>query len=296
MRRVLIAAALLLAAPFIAPRAGAATLSIRPLSHPFAVRLVQQGGGFSVDLPIVGNVQGATAFFTSLDVTNNSPQPTDVEFSFTPADGSAPRSGLLGTLNGFDNLHFDDFLQSLVSAGVIPPNQANNVFGSLLLTFTNPGFHTGTEATAVARVFSRAAGGGTIGLAYRARPIETNGPHSLSTILRNDSGFISNIGIENLGVDDTGRVLTDPVVVRLSFYDPATGAPVGGQPTITLGPGQVTQLNDVFRQFALTPSAVLLFVDEIAGTGQIRGYAVMKDVVTNAGSFLFMQESPANTF
>ncbi len=297
MRRVLIAAALLLAALFIEPGAGAATLSIRPLSHPFVVRPVQQGGGFSVDLPVVGNVHGATAkFFTALDVTNNSPQSTDVEFFFTPADGSAPRTGLLGTLNGFDNLHFDDFLQALAAAGVIPPNQADNVFGSLLLTFTNPAFHTGTEATAVARVFSRATPGGTIGLAYRAQPIETNGPHSLSTILRNDSGFTSNIGIENLGVDDTGRVLTDPVVVRLSFFDPATGALVGGQPTITLGPGQVTQLNDVFRQFGLAPTAVLLFVDEVAGTGQIRGYAVMKDVITNAGSFIFMQESPANTF
>lgn len=296
MRRALAAASLFLGL-FMAPLVSGATMSVRPLSHRFVVRAVEQGGGFSVDLPVVGNVHGAsTDFFTALDVTNNSPLTTEVEFFFTPADGSAPRAGLLGTLNGYDNLHFDDFLQALVSAGMIPPNQAENVFGSLLLTFTNESFHTGTEATAVARVFSRATPAGTIGLAYRAQPIETDGPHSLSTILSNDDGFVSNIGIENLGVDDNGNLVDDPVVVRLSFFDTATGLPTGDQPTLTLAPGQVMQLNDVFFHFGLEPSTVLLFVDEISGTGQIRGYAVMKDVTTNAGAFIFMQESAASTF
>ena len=292
MKRLLAAAALL-----IAPFATAATLRVQPLSHPFEVRLTGQGGGFSVDLPIVGNVHGATAdFFTALDVTNNSAESTGVEFYFTPADGSGARSGTLGTLNGFDNLRLDDFLQALAAAGIIPPNQTSDMFGSLLLTFTNPSFHIGTEATAVARVFSRGAAGGTIGLAYRALPIETDGPHSLSSIIRNDGGFVSNIGIENLGVDDAGVLLQDPVTVRLNFYDPATGAPVGGQPTIVLAPGQVVQLNDVFSQFALAQPTLLLFVDEVEGSGQIRGYVVMKDVVTNSGSFVFMQESTASVY
>lgn len=292
MRRALTAAAL-----FIAPLLNGATLSIQTLSHPFVVHPVQQGGGFSVDLPIVGNVHGVTAdFFTALDITNNSAQTTQVEFFFTPADGSAPHAGLLGTLNGYDNLHSDDFLRSLASAGIISPNQADNVFGSLLLTFTNESFRTGTEATAVARVFTRATPTGTIGLAYRAQPIETNGPHSLSSILRNDSGFVSNIGIENLGVDDGGHIVTEAAVVRLSFFDPSTGTRIGDQPLFTLAPGQVVQLNDVFSRFGLPHPAALLFVDEISGTAQIRGYTVMKDVVTNAGAFVFMQESPANTF
>lgn len=281
----------------VAPLASAATLSIQPLSHRFAIRPTQQGGGFSVDLPVVGRVRGATTtFFTALDISNNSPQSTDVEFFFTPADGSSPRSGLLATLSGFDNLHFDDFLQALTAAGVIPSNQADNAFGTLLLTFTNPSFHLGTEATAVARIFSLASPGGTFGLAYRARPIETNGPHSLSSVIRNGSGLVSNVGIENLGVDDRGKVLTDTVTVQLSFFDPATGTRVGPQPTLTLAPGQVVQLNDVFRQFGLTQSAVLLFVDEISGAGQIRGYVVIKDAITNDGAFVFMQESTNNVF
>lgn len=275
----------------------AAVLSIHPLAHQFSIRPVQQGGGFSVDLPVVGHVHGATATFsTSLDITNNTSQPTDVEFFYTPADGSAPRSGVIANLPGFDNAHFDDFLQGLASAGVIPSNQAANSFGSLLLTFTNPAFHTGSEATAVARVFSPGTQGGTFGLAYRARPIETNGAHSLSTLIRNGNGMAANIGIENLGVDDAGRVLTGPVTVRLSFFDPDSGSAVGPQPTFTLAPGQVMQINDVFRQYGLSQDAVLVFVDEVSGNGQLRGYSVARDIVTNDGSFVFMQESPASTF
>ena len=287
-----------IAALFIAPIAFGATLSIRPLTHPVHPRVTQQqGGGFSVDLPIVGRVRGATTTFTTaLDITDNSPQSTDVEFFFTPADGSSPHSGLLATLSGFDNLHFDDFLQALVSAGVMTPNQADNAFGSLLLTFTNPSFRTGTEATAVARIFSSATPTGTYGLAYRARPIETNGAHSLSSVIRNGSGIVTNMGFENLGVDDRGAVVADPVTVRLTFFDPATGTPVGSQPTFTLRPGQVIQLNDVFRQFNLTQTAAVVFVDEVGGASQIRGYVVLKDTATNDGAFVFMQESSASTF
>src|SRR4051794_31701155 len=138
------------------------------LAHPVHRRAVgNAAGGFSVDLPIVGRVHGATTFFTALDVTNNSNQPTDVEFEYVPADGSAPRSGLLGTLAPLDNLHVDDFVQSLVDAGITAP--AGDSFGTLLLTFTNPSFTKGTEATAVARVYSFAPGGkATYGIAYRA--------------------------------------------------------------------------------------------------------------------------------
>ena len=275
----------------------AAALAIHPLSHPFSVRTTEQGGGFSADLPVVGRVHGATTtFFTALDITNNTSQPTDVEFVFTPADGSTPRGGVLASLAGFDNAHFDDFLQALSSAGVITPNQAENSFGTLLLTFTNPSFHTGTEATAVARVYSVASQGGTYGLSYRAQPMVTDGAHSLTTVIRNGNGLVSNVGLENLGIDDRGAALSDTVTVRLTFYDPSTGSAVGPQPAFTLAPGQVIQLNDIFRQFGLTQDALLLFVDETAGTGQLRGYAVAKDAVTNDGSFVFMQESRSATF
>src|SRR5512140_1404067 len=95
---------------------------VAPLSRPFAVRVVSQGGGFSVDLPVVVRTPGvSTTFFTSLDITNNTNQPTEVEFFYTPANGSATRSGSFGTLLEFDNIHTEDVILSLVSAGIMPP-------------------------------------------------------------------------------------------------------------------------------------------------------------------------------
>jgi hypothetical protein len=269
----------------------AATLTVRPLSTRMKPRAVQTGSGFSVDLPVVGRVRNATTtFFTALDVTNNTSSSTDVVFTWIPADGGAARSGLLTTLGGFDNLHVDDFVAALSSAGLV--SRPDNVFGTLLLTFTNAAFRNGTEATAIARVYSFVSGtsGPTFGLAYRAPALQTNGAHSLSSILRSGSGMVTNLGIENVGIDDAGNSDDTPVTVRLSFFDPSTGSLAGEQPSFTLAAGQVMQLNDVAK------SNLIVFVDEIGGTAQIRGYAVMKDTATNDGSLVFMQESPAKSF
>jgi len=275
----------------VAAIAPAATLRVTPLAQPMRPRVAQAGGGFSVDLPIVGRVRGvSTTFFTSLDVTNNTSSSTDVVFTWIPADGSAARSGVLTSLGGFDNLHVDDFIGALASAGLIA--SPNNTFGTLLLTFTNPAFRNGTEATAVARIYSFVSGtsGATYGLGYRAPALQTNGAHSLSSIIRGGGGMVANLGIENVGIDDAGNPDNNPITVQLTFFDPATGTQSGNPSLLTLNPGQVMQLNDVTR------SNLIAFVDEVAGTAQIRGYVVMKDATTNDGSLVFMQESPARTF
>jgi hypothetical protein len=282
MKALIVSVAAVLTASFSA----GAVLTVRPLARPPAPRVVgNAAGGFSVDLPIVGRVHGATTFITSLDVTNNTSEPTEVEFSYVPADGSAARGGLLTTLSGFDNLHVDDFLQGLAASGVVAPGQGDNGFGTLLLTFTNPSFTKGTEASAVARVYSFAPGGsGTFGLAYRAPALRTNGAHALTAMLRAGGGLVSNIGIENVGINDAGAPDDAPVTVRLTFYDPVTGAIAGAQRAFTLASGQVVQINDATKKDAI------VFVDEIGGTAQIRGYAVAKDTTTNDGAFVFMQE------
>lgn len=271
--------------------AQAATLTVRPLAARMQPRAVQTGSGFSVDLPIVGRVRNATTtFFTALDITNNTSSSTDVVFTWIPADGGAARSGVLTTLGGFDNLHVDDFLGALASAGMIA--RPDNTFGTLLLTFTNSAFRNGTEATAVARIYSFQSGtsGPTIGLVYRAPALQTSGAHSLSSIVRGGSGMVTNLGIENVGIDDAGNPDNVPITVRLSLFDPKTGTLAGDQSLFTLAPGQVMQLNDMAK------SNFIAFVDEVSGTAQIRGYAVMKDASTNDGSLVFMQESPARTF
>lgn len=299
MKRTLILIAI--AAAALTPAAHARDLKVTSLSRPFMIRATDSGAGFSVDFPIVGRVRGvSTTFLTSLDITNNTARPTDVDFFYTPANGSATRSGTLGTLEGFDDIHTDDFLQSLADAGVIAPNQADNSFGTLLLTFNNPSFTKGTEATAVARVYSFSAGtsGPTYGLSYRATPMHTDGAHSLASVARGTPGLVTNIGIENVGINDSGNSVSAPVTVRLSFFDPATGTAVGTQPTFNLAPGQVIQINDVINnagrnafQLPAGTTSVIVLVDEIAGTSQIAGYAVQKDTSTNDGSFVLMQES-----
>jgi hypothetical protein len=299
MKRTLILIAI--AAAALTTSAQARNLKVASLSRPFVIRTTDTGAGFSVDFPVVGHVHGAsTTFLTSLDITNNTAQPTDVDFFYTPADGSATRSGTFGTLQGFDDIHSDDFLQSLVDTGVITSNQADNSFGTLLLTFNNPSFTRGTEATAVARIYSFAAGtsGPTYGLSYRATPLHTDGAHSLASVARSTSGLVTNIGIENVGIDDSGNSVSAPITVRLSFFDPSTGTEVGTQPTFNLAQGQVIQINDVINnagknafQLPAETTSVIVFVDEIAGSSQISGYAVQKDIATNDGSFVLMQES-----
>lgn len=272
-----------------------------PLSRPFAIRVLSVGGGFSVDLPIVARTRGfSTMFFTSLDITNNTANPTDVDFFYTPADGSATRSGSFGTLLGFDNIHAEDVLLSLASAGIIPPGQAENTFGTMLLTFDNPAFRTGNEATAVARVWSFANGsaGPTNGTAYRAQPLHTGGAHALAGLLRTGDGLLTNIGIENVGIDDAGDPVDAPLTVRLTFIDPGTGAPVGTQPTVVLAPGQMTQISDIFNvggtnayQLPAGAPSLIVFAEAVAGTSQVAGYVVWKDTGTNDGAFVLMQES-----
>src|ERR1051325_3694508 len=101
------------------------SLVLSTLAHPVHRQVAgNAAGGFSVHLPIGGRVRGATAFFTALAATTNSAQSTEVEFEYVPADGSAPRSGLLGTLAPLDNLHLDDFLKTLADAGLLPPGPA----------------------------------------------------------------------------------------------------------------------------------------------------------------------------
>src|SRR5512140_600859 len=183
---------------------------VAPRSRPFAIRVLNAGagsGGYSADLPVVARVHGfSTTFYTSLDITNNTAQPTDVDFFYTPSDGSATRTGSFGTLLGFDNIHTEDVLLSLVSAGIMPPGQADNTFGTLLLTFDNAAFVKGNEATAVARVWSYASGssGPTNGTSYRAQPLHTGGAHALAGLLRNGGGLLSNLGLENVGIDAAG--------------------------------------------------------------------------------------------
>ncbi len=257
---------------------------------------------FNVDLPIVVRVQGMTTFFyTAIDVTNNADNATDVTYQYRSSDLSVKANGVLvANLAPHASFHSDDLLQLFVAQGTLTQAQANGTYGSLLLTFTNPGFTTGNEASATVRVFNFVTPGQqpSIGTAYRGVVLRQNGSHALSSVLGNTTGapvtvpaVMTNMGFEHVGINDAGQVDSNPVTLTLSFTDAATGAQVGAHPTVTLQPGQTIQVNDVWTTYGLPAASrnVVLSAKETSGTAQIRGYVVLKDVFTNDGSFFFMQ-------
>jgi hypothetical protein len=257
--------------------------------------------GFSVDLPVVTRVQGATTFFyTALTVTNASATATDVLFEYISADYTVDASGILvAGLAGHASFHTDDLIQYLADQGFITAAQAASSFGSLLLNFSAASFTAGNEASAVARIYNYQVTGQrpSIGFAYRGIVLRQNGTHSVSSVIRNTAGLTTgpdistNLGLENVGINDTGAINTTPVTIQLSFYDGVTGAAVGGNPSYTLKSGQIIQINGAWGAFGLPAGTheVLVVATETAGTAQIGGYVVLKDNATNDTSFFFMQ-------
>jgi hypothetical protein len=258
--------------------------------------------GFSVDFPLVMGLAGAsTRFYTAVDITSNSDEPTDVTFEYISDSLAIDATGvLLVGLPGHGNFHTDDFIQYLAAQGFLTAQQAANTKGTLLLTFTNPSFTTGTEASATLRTFNYVTPGQrpSIGFAYRAYPLYQSGPHALVSIVDDTHAtkgtlplVLSHLGLENVGIDDTGTVTTDPVTLKIAFTDPVTGGPVGPTPTVTLQPGQMKQINDLWHTYALPNSSTSLIVTvtETAGTAQIRGFILVKDISTNDISYFAMQ-------
>lgn len=260
------------------------------------------GAGFSVDFPLVMGLAGAsTRFYTTMDITNNSAEPTDVTFEYISDGLTIDVAGvLLVNLPGHGNFHTEDFIQYLAAQGFLTAQQAANTKGTLLLTFTNPSFTTGTEASATLRTFNYVTPGQrpSIGFAYRAIPLRKNGLHTLTSVVNDTHAtagtlprVLSHLGLENVGIDDDGIVSTDPVTLKIAFTDPATGGPIGPSPTVTLQPGQMKQINDLWHTYGLPNSSNSLIVNvtETAGTAQIRGFVLVKDITTNDLSFYLMQ-------
>jgi len=256
---------------------------------------------FAVDLPVVVHAQGATTvFYTSLDVSNHTNATTTVMFEYISSDLAVDANGTFPQLGPHGNFHTDDILGYLASNGFITAAQASSGFGTMLITFANPAFVTGNEASASARIYNYLNSGQTpsVGLAYRAAVLTLNGAHTVSTVIQDTTtsggggpSISTNLGLEDVGIDDAGQVDTNPITIQLTFYDPATGAQVGQQPTISLRSGQVTQINNVWAAYGIPTSThnVVAVATETSGAAQIRGYVSLKDTSTNDGSFFFMQ-------
>jgi hypothetical protein len=257
--------------------------------------------GFSVDLPVVARIQGATTFFyTDITVTNHSDQSTNVAFEYISGDLTVDAFGILvASLAPHASFHQDDLFLYLANQGFITEAQANAAIGSLLVNFSGATFTTGNEASAVVRTYNYVTPNlrPSIGYAYRGQVLRQNGKHTVSSLIRNSGAagagpqVVTNMGFENVGFNDAGAVDPTPVTIQLTFYDGRTGAQLGPQPSVTLQSGQITQINDVWTAEGLPAAAneVLVVGKQTAGTAQINGYVLFKDVSTNDPSFFLMQ-------
>lgn len=277
---------------------GIAVAEEQAVARPARVEAVQ-AGGFAVDLPAVVRIQGATTFFyTAMDVTNASTQATAVLFEYI-ASGVDAVGTLVASLPALQTFHKDDIMQYLADQGFITQAQANAAFGTFLITFTNPNFATGREASASVRIYNYVTPGQrpSIGFAYRGEVLRLNGLHTVSSVIRNTAStsgsapqISTNIGLENVGINDGGALDLTPITIQATFYDAGTGLQIGSQPTFTLSSGTVTQVTDVWGTYGLPVSVTdaIVVATEISGTAQIRGYASLKDVNTNDVSFFYM--------
>jgi hypothetical protein len=253
-------------------------------------------------VPVVTQVQGLTFYRTSITISNGSASvttPVTLLFSYrSPVDGSFQEA----TLDLSPNLgprrvrFFDDIIQAFKDAGEIRSQDANAaLFGTLLVTFNSLAEDDKFEAAVVARTYSPAPGGGTLGIAYAGRFFCSTGSRGRvigamrSGIFGNDGSTRSNLGIVNEGFG-----LAD---VLISYYDGETGVLlkqffVSSKAGHLLEENEVFQLNNIFGDSAIPASTHTLVVEvesDVFGP-YITAYGVQLDNTTNDGAFFFFEE------
>jgi hypothetical protein len=251
-------------------------------------------------VPVVTQVQGATFYRTSITLSNgNATISTPVEMLFSyrsPADGSFQTTTL--TLNPTLGPHrvrfFDDIIQVFKDSGRIRAADVNlGLFGTLLVTFE--ALDIRAEAGVVARTYSPAPGGGTLGIAYEGRCFcETGsifrvmGP-GRGGVFGNDGSTRANLGIVNEGFG--------PSDVRITYYNGDTGvqlkqfflSTVAGH---DLEENEVYQLNNIFADSAIPSNVHTLAIQVEAQLANVyvSAYIVQLDNTTQDGSFFFLFE------
>lgn len=259
--------------------------------------------GLSADhvksIPVVTQIQGATFYRTSVTVSNANPTittPVSMLFSYrSPSDGSFQTAtfdaGLLGPRRV---VVFEDVVQAFKDAGAIrSQDRSAGLFGTLLVTWDL--LDIKAEAAAVARTYSPATGGGTLGFAYAGRCFCLTGSQdrvlgaARSGVFGNDGSTRANVGIINEGFG--------PSDVTISYFDGGSGALlktflVSSRAGHILQENEVYQLNNVFAESGI-PSGTRTMVVEATAVedgNYVSVYGVQLDNTTNDGSFFFMEE------
>lgn len=261
--------------------------------------------GLGVNLAAVGRLVGSgnTLFKTAVDVTNNTATAAQIDFYFDGTSGGGPvavngsisSAGTVvaqangGMVAGHRNVHFDDFVDALVQAGLLPVTvETNGVIGSTLFVFG--GFSKSGQGAVIARFYNDGCGG-TVGQAINGREITTSEPTKLVVTARNTVGeagpqLYTNLFVNNTGLTATGSGAASADDIVVSAFSSKTGSAVGTPFTISgLNPGATAAIS-VFPQLGI-PAAedtVILTINVTSGTSAIDAVAVAIDPATHDGT------------
>lgn len=273
-------------------------------ARPARTRAAGAAVGLGVNVPLMARLIGAgpTLYLSTLDVSNNNPTPTVVDFYLDGIDlaTSAPVSvhgiiqrGSSGVMAPRSTAHFDDFIDALVQGGFLPASiEADGFIGSVLLVFN--GYSRSGQGGATVR-FYNSFGGGTIGQALRGHEMSSNEPQSLVASFYDKRGasgpqLYPNMFINNTGLTPSGAAATGSVGVHIQAFANSTGLPTGVPIDTAIGIGQTVGVNDVLNrmQVPLSEDTVIVIVTVTSGTAAIAGVSAEVDATTRDGSTVDM--------
>ena len=274
--------------------------------------------GSAINLPLLGRLVGSgnTLFRTALDVSNHSNASVRVDFYLDGEDlatrapivanGSINANGAIGAwgtgspMRRRSNAHFDDFVDALINAGVLPSTlRANGFLGSVLFVFDG---RTKRGETAVTARFYNAFGGGNVGVSFKGREITGNEPQQLVAAVLDTRGntagspeMYPNLFLNNTGITANGQSSAGPVNIEVSAISNRTGQAIGTPITVQgLGPGRTTSIGLVLNALQVpagTDDTILVFARVISGNAAIQGVISQVDPVTRDGAVFEMSRA-----
>jgi hypothetical protein len=275
--------------------------------------------GTAINLPLLGRLTGGgnVLYRTAVDVTNHTTSAVRVDFYVdgqdlstgapVVVDGSINAGGAIGAwgtgtpMRSRSNAHFDDFVDALITAGLVPNTlRANGFLGSVMFIFDNR--DESGEAAVTARFYNSYAEG-NVGVSLKGREITRDEPQRLVAVVTDTRGnttgapqMYPNLFINNTGVAaGNSAAVAGPVTVEVSAVSNTTGQAVGTPITINnLQPGRTVSIGQVLNGLQIPPSVertVLLFVRVTSGNAAIQGVISQVEVVTRDGSVFEMSRA-----
>jgi hypothetical protein len=259
------------------------------------------------NIPVVTQLQGVAFYRTSVTLTNGNEAtttPVVMEFAYrSSADDTFQITAMTVSppLGPKQVRFFEDIIQEFKNRGLIRAADASSgLYGTLQVRFE--ALNIRAEAGAVARVYTAAPGGGTLGFAFEGQCFCEAGTRFRALgggrdgVFGNDGSTRANLGIVNQG-DSGGDGATD---VRITYSDGSNGnqlkqfflSSVIGH---DLEANEVFQLNNIFNDSAIpsTTTTLLIKVEAQRANWYVSAYVVQLDNTTQDGSFFYLFEEVA---